>query len=257
MTLLLVSMSSPAHQASTLPPTVLPMSDIQASTTPVMFPTFMFTVSPKLQKCAHSPNSAPNDQCGKRAQAGTKREPTSAVGTAFHLSNPSLTMQSSLKTRNSKTTLAASHSSDHPNPKPTQPPLQSSQGWHWSQWWGGCRGPMKQRGSWQRLCHGCQWGQSWQGCWGVWLRQWLMGEHQWLWSRVSNWVLPQVLRHGGGKSHVCPQVLQKSVGLCSPTKPGTLKGHPLGADRQQLQSRSGKQLQSHQNRVGSCSWKGP
>ena len=37
-----------------------------------------------------------------------------------------------------------------------------------------------------RLCHGGEWGQSHLGQWWVWLREWLTGEHHWLWSWVSN-----------------------------------------------------------------------
>ena len=59
----LVSTSSPALQAHTLPPPALPISNIKAYGTPVGFSSLMLIVGTKPKKCDHSSD----DQCNRRA----------------------------------------------------------------------------------------------------------------------------------------------------------------------------------------------
>ena len=87
------------------------MSDIQAFGTLVRLPTLMFTVGPKLMKHTYSPNSAPNDQCGKRAHAETK----GASISNWH--SPPPIQSESDNGAQPKTVPAASHSSDQPEPE--------------------------------------------------------------------------------------------------------------------------------------------
>ena len=98
------SMSSPAHQASTPPPPVLPMSDIPAAGTPIRFPFFNLTISPKHKKHDHSPNSTLNDQGGKRASTETMEADTSSE-CIFSSTQPE---------PDNRAQPGTSHSSDHP-----------------------------------------------------------------------------------------------------------------------------------------------
>ena len=103
--------------AHTLPPWALPMSDIKASGTPVGLSSLMLAVNPKLGKHDHSVNSAPNDQCGKRACIGTK-EAHQDINISSGHSLPPVQLQSNNrvqpKTGDSKTALEASHNSNQP-----------------------------------------------------------------------------------------------------------------------------------------------
>ena len=96
-----VPMSSPASQASTLPPPMLPMSDIPVVGTPARQQFFALTVSLEHKKQGHPTDDAADDHMGKRADSGTEE---------------------ANEVRSSETAPASRHSSDQPASEPLWPP---------------------------------------------------------------------------------------------------------------------------------------
>ena len=103
------SISNPAHQASAQPPPILPISDMPTTGTPAGFPFSMLAFNPKHKKWDHSPDSTPNDQCGKRAHIETK-EANISSGQSTSPIQPEFGNGVKPKTRSSETVPAASHS---------------------------------------------------------------------------------------------------------------------------------------------------
>ena len=102
-----LSMCSPVYQASTPPRPVLPVLDILAAGIPIGLPFFKLTIVPKHKKWDFSPNSALNDQNGKRALAETMKANTSSEHIlSFAQPEPDNGAQP-----------GTSCSSDHPGPK--------------------------------------------------------------------------------------------------------------------------------------------
>ena len=103
------------------------MSDISTATTSVGIQFFMLTINPKHKKWDCSPNSAPNDQHGKRAHVRTK-EANISSRCSTPPAQPEFSNRVQPKMRSIETVLATTHSLSLLEPGPINLPSSPAKG---------------------------------------------------------------------------------------------------------------------------------